>query len=119
MGWRQVENNADLLFEKLFELAEDESGEHLSHFFKPLHNKEAGTVYELQQLKAYGTSSNSFLRIYAIRYGNAYIITGGAIKLTDQMKDRAHTKAELYKLDLVRDYLDKKREEAEFVYLDL
>lgn len=119
MGWRQVENNADLLLEKLFELAEDESDGHLSHFFKPLHNKEAGTVYGLQQLKAYSTSGNSFLRIYAIRQGNAYIITGGAIKLTDQMKDRTHTKTELYKLDLVRDYLDKKGEEAEFVYLDL
>lgn len=111
--------DADLLFERLFDLAQDESGEHLSHFFKPLHYKEAGTVYELQQLKAYGTSSNSFLRIYAIRYGSSYVITGGAIKLTDQMKDRAHTKAEIYKLDLVRDYLKEKGEDAEFVYLDL
>lgn len=111
--------DADLLFERLFEFAQDESGEHLSHFFKPLHKKEVGTVYELQQLKAYGTSSNSFLRIYAIRYGSSYVITGGAIKLTDQMKDRAHTKVEIYKLDLVRDYLKEKGEDAEFVYLDL
>src|SRR5690554_1184744 len=101
-------DDADLLFERLFELAEDESGEHLSHFFKPLHNKEAGTAYELQQLKAYGTSSNSFLRVYAIRYGTSYVITGGAIKLTDQMKDRQHTKFELHKLNLVRDYLEEK-----------
>jgi len=111
--------DADALFENLFELAEDESGKHLSKFFKPLHNKEAGTVYELQQLKAYGTQSNSFLRIYAIRYGNSFVITGGTIKLTDQMKDRSHTKDELYKLNLVRDYLKEKGEEGEFVYLDI
>lgn len=112
-------DDADLLFEKLFELAEDESGEHLNHFFKPLYNNEAGTAYELQQLKAYGTSSNSFLRMYAIRYGDSYVITGGAIKLTDQMKDRTHTKAEIHKLDLVRDYLKEKGKDAEFVYLNI
>jgi hypothetical protein len=111
--------DADALFETLFKLAEDVSGKHLSEFFKPLHKKEAGTAYELQQLKAYGTHSNSFLRIYAIRYGNSFVITGGAIKLTDQMKDRKHTQKELYKLNMVRDYLQEKGEEGEFVYLDI
>lgn len=111
--------DADTLFETLFELAEDESGKHLSEFFKPLHNTEAGKAYELQQLKAYGTLSNSFLRVYAIQYGTSYVITGGTIKLTDQMKDRKHTKDELYKLNLVRDYLQEKGEEGEFVYLDI
>lgn len=112
-------DDGDLLFEKLFELAKDESGEHLSHFFKPLHNKEAGKAYDLQQLKAYGTLSSSFLRLYAIRYGTSYVITGGAIKLTDRMKDRDHTKTELYKLDLVKDYLKEHGEDGEFVYLDI
>lgn len=112
-------DDADALFETLFKLAEDESGKHLSEFFKPLHNKEARTAYELQQLKAYGTLNNSFLRIYAIRYGDSYVITGGAIKLTDQMKDRKHTKEELYKLDLVRGYLKEKGEDGEFVYLEI
>jgi hypothetical protein len=111
--------DADALFEILFKLAEDVSGKHLSEFFKPLHNKEAGTAYELQQLKAYGTLNNSFLRIYAIRYGKSFVITGGAIKLTDQMKDRKHTQEELYKLNIVRDYLQEKGEEGEFVYLDI
>lgn len=111
--------DADTLFETFFELAEDETGKHLSEFFKPLHKKEAGNSYELQQLKAYGTFSNSFLRVYAIRYGTSYVITGGAIKLTDQMKDRKHTKVELYKLNLVRDYLKENGEDGEFVYLDI
>jgi hypothetical protein len=112
-------DDADALFETLFKLAEDESGKHLSEFFKPLHNKEAGTAYELQQLKAYGTLNNSFLRIYAIRFGNSYVITGGTIKLTNLMKQRRHTQLELYKLDLVRDYLQEKGEEGEFVYLEI
>jgi hypothetical protein len=112
-------DDADLLFETLFKLAEDESGKHLRGFFKPLHNKEVGKSYSLQQLKGYGAMSNSFLRVYAIRYGTSYVITGGAIKLTDQMKDRKHTKDELYKLNLVRDYLREKGDEGEFVYLEL
>lgn len=112
-------DDADKLFETLFELAEDETGKHLSEFFKPLNNNEAETAYELQQLKAYGILSNSFLRIYAIRYGNSFVITGGAIKLTKQMKDRKQTQEELYKLNLVRDYLQEKGEEGEFVYLDI
>jgi hypothetical protein len=112
-------DDADALFETLFKLAEDESGMHLSEFFKPLDNKEAETAYELQQLKAYGILSNSFLRIYAIRYGNSFVITGGAIKLTKLMKDRKHTQEELYKLNLVKDYLKEKGEEGEFVYLDI
>lgn len=111
--------DADLLLETVFELAEDESGKHLSEFFKPLHNKEAGKSYDLQQLKGYGPLGNSFLRVYAIRYGDSFVITGGAIKLTEKMKDRPHTKAELYKLDLVRDYLKEFGEDGEFVYLDL
>lgn len=112
-------DNADELFEWLFELAQDETGKDLSQFFKPLHNKEKDTVYDLQQLKAYGNQHNSFLRIYAIRYGNSFVITGGTIKLTDGMKERPHTKAELYKLDLVKKYLEEKGEDAEFVYLEI
>ncbi|MDP2040002.1 MAG: hypothetical protein Q8S14_03545 [Algoriphagus sp.] len=111
-------DDADALFETLFELAEDDKGKHLSEFFKPLHNKEAGKAYDLQQLKAYGILNNSFLRIYAIRFRNSYVITGGAIKLTDQMKDRKHTQEELHKLNLAKDYLKEKGEEGEFVYLD-
>ncbi|MFT7381131.1 MAG: hypothetical protein ACI9Z3_001013 [Roseivirga sp.] len=111
-------DDADNLFEWLFELAEDETGNNLNQFFKPLHNKEKDTVYDLQQLKAYGNQHNSFLRVYAIRYGNSFVITGGAIKLTDGMIERPHTKAELYKLDLVKKYLEE-GEDAEFVYLDI
>jgi hypothetical protein len=115
----KVINDADELFGKIYALAEDESGKHFSEIFKPLYNKEVGTVYDLQQLKAYGAFSNSFLRIYAVRYRNSIVITGGAIKLTAKMQDRKHTKDELFKLNIVRDYLQEKGDEGEFVYLDI
>lgn len=51
--------------------------------------------------------------------GNSFVITGGAIKLTDQMKDRKHTQEEFYKLNMVRDYLQENGKEGEFVYLDI
>ena len=48
--------------------------------------------------KAYGTNYQSWLRIYAIRIGNVYVITGGAIKLTHLMEERPHTQKEIEKL---------------------
>ncbi len=50
----------------------------------------------------------SWLRIYAIRVEpNVYIVTGGAIKLTATMQDRAHTQMELDKLNECRSYLQQ------------
>jgi hypothetical protein len=73
--------------------------------------------YELQMHKAKGGEYKSWLRIYAIKYGDAFVITGGAIKLTNRMEDRPHTKHELYKLQLVKEYLNLG--DVEFVYLDI
>ena len=59
-------------------------------------------------VKAYGTKSQgkpSWLRVYAIRVDNVYIITGGAIKLTKNMDDRTHTKIEKDKLRIVFNFL--------------
>lgn len=40
------------------------------------------------------------MRLYAIRLDpNLYVITGGAIKLTETMNERDHTKNELQKLE--------------------
>ena len=48
----------------------------------------------------------SWLRIYAIKLEpGCYIITGGAIKLTRTMQERAHTLAELNKMEQVRNFL--------------
>ena len=49
---------------------------------------------------------SSWLRIYAIRLSTgAYIITGGAIKLTFKMEEREHTLQELAKIERVKNYL--------------
>ena len=49
---------------------------------------------------------SSWLRIYAIKLEQGvYIITGGAIKLTLRMDEREHTRRELKKMEMVRQYL--------------
>lgn len=55
--------------------------------------------------KAYGPNYKSWLRIYAIRIApNLYVISGGAIKLTEAMTTE-HLKQELFKLKLTANYL--------------
>lgn len=68
-------------------------GNSLNQIFVPL----SKTFYEPLKtaLKSYGTGRNSWLRIYAIHIQDVYIITGGAIKLTQAMQDRPHTQKQL------------------------
>ena len=48
----------------------------------------------------------SWLRLYAIKLDDGiFLVTGGAIKLTRQMKDRQHTLNELKRMEQVRNYL--------------
>lgn len=80
----------------------------LDLIFRPLSNNR--TIAEmLEKMKARGERTNrhdSWLRIYAIRLADGkYIITGGAIKLTATMQERAHTQAELDKIEKVRRFL--------------
>jgi hypothetical protein len=111
---------ADELFEKLYQLAQDSDRSELSGLFKPLDNREVGTEpYEYQKLKAKGEERKSYLRIYAIRYQETVIVTGGAIKFTDRMEDRKHTNDELKKLELVKAFLDKDDPQVESSYLDI
>lgn len=101
----------------LLALANQSDDAALLSLFKPLDNRELNIEpYELQMLK--GKRSRSWLRLYALKYNDAYIITGGAIKLTDNM-DRPHLKTELHKLKLVKEYLGKDDSKASFVYLEL
>ncbi|WP_321298941.1 hypothetical protein [Marinifilum fragile] len=94
-------------FEDRFqELSKHQSGDllsALSKLFKPLHDSQT-RVIPLNKSKARET----WLRIYALRLDDdAYIITGGAIKLTKAMQDREHTEHELHKIDLCRQYFLK------------
>lgn len=115
---KQTQSLADELFEKLYDLAQDDDPNGLADFFKPLDNRESDP-YELQKLKAKGEERKSFLRIYAIRYKGTILVTGGAIKLTDRMEDRTHTKDELKKLELVKAFLEKDNPDVELSYLDV
>jgi hypothetical protein len=80
----------------------------LDLLFKHLENSRFSEML-LGKEKAYGDGSlrhPSWLRIYAIKIeSGVYLITGGAIKLTHEMKERSHTLAELAKMERVRNYL--------------
>lgn len=117
---RETIELADSLFEKLYQLAQYSDLGVMSRFFKPLDNREMRTEpYELQKLKAKGKERKSYLRIYAIRYRETIIITGGAIKLTDRMQDRPHTNEQLKRLELVKEFLNEGHSGIEFSYLDI
>ena len=79
-----------------------------NRLFRPLNNNETAESL-LQKDKARLKDRpihSSWLRIYAIRLSTgAYIITGGAIKLTHTMAEREHTQTELNKIEQVRNYL--------------
>ncbi len=72
--------------------------------FKTLNKYEKSVV--LEKNKAYGVAYNSWLRIYAIRIcADIFVVSGSAIKLTGEMKDRVHTQKELDKLKQTSQYL--------------
>jgi hypothetical protein len=77
----------------------------LQSIFKSLFPSEYRlTAY--QKEKAYGTLRKSWLRVFAVRINpDLYVITGGAIKLTQLIQDRPHTLEQLTRLNQVRDYL--------------
>lgn len=90
---------ANLLQDKLIELVD--SNKELDSFFKNLDNYE----YRITSLSKQ-KSSHRWLRLYAIKIeSNQYVITGGAIKLTPQMKDSEETQKELFKLEECRNFL--------------
>jgi hypothetical protein len=113
----QTMDEAEEIYDRLIEFSEKDI---LNELFKPLDNREDyHSPYEFQKLKAKGEKRKSVLRLYAVKYSNWYVITGSAIKLTNQMNERPHLKAELQKLELVKRHLQEGSSEGSFVYLDL
>jgi hypothetical protein len=101
---RRTTKEANELEKILLEYSNNEAGKKLDDLFKPLDN--SPVLFEYQETKAYGSENKSWLRLYAIRItSNKYVITGGAIKLTENMNTRPHLKAELIKLELTQKYL--------------
>lgn len=76
----------------------------LKYFFKSLYNNEAGgRTLSLRK----GKKPYNYLRLYAIRIDdNCFVITGGAIKMSLEMKDHPLTDRELQKLNWAKSYLE-------------
>lgn len=80
----------------------------LDALFKPLNNsRTAEMLLGKEKAKGFRKADHpSWLRLYAIKLEpQAYLITGGAIKLTHTMNERQHTLNELQKLEQVRIFL--------------
>lgn len=76
----------------------------LEYYFRPLYDTETG--FKILSLQKGKTSSQDGLRIYAIKIDNdCFVITGGAIKMSQAMKDHPDTDNELNKLKKAQDYL--------------
>lgn len=82
---------------------------HLDTYFHDLSENQAdeyfqrskGKLSHLPQMRR-----NSWVRFYAIKIEDGvYVLTGGTIKLTENMQDSPHTIAELNRLRQCRDYL--------------
>lgn len=80
----------------------------LDRLFRPLENSRISEILlgkEKARLRDTPRHA-SWLRIYAIKLEpGIYVITGGAIKLTRTMQERAHTLLELARMERVRRYL--------------
>lgn len=96
---------AEDIEEVLYDFAEQGfiGGEaNLQHLFRPLNTFEYAIT---TQQKSKPRIKNGWLRLYAVRLAeNCYLITGGGIKLTPDMK-RDHLQQELKKLDKVKIFL--------------
>jgi hypothetical protein len=99
---------------------ENDNEPNLNIIFKTLNNYEKSLVH--QKSKAYGLVRKSWLRIYAIRIGaDMFVVSGSAIKLTLEMKDRQHTNEELRKLRITAQYLKDEgfMDEDDYGFIDI
>lgn len=76
----------------------------LEQYFMPLHNNETGfKILSFQK----GKLPKNKLRIYAIKIDEScFLITGGAIKMSLEMKHHEDTREELKKLNIAKQYLE-------------
>lgn len=70
-------------------------------FFEPLQYSERKKTLALQK----GKIRRNSLRIYAIKIDDCFLITGGAIKMSQTMQEHPDTSKELFKLQHARQYL--------------
>ena len=104
----ELMDEAQVLKELLYRLGTRRQPDaQLQQVFKPLGNEGSLTELQLSKASVKGrTYKDPKLRIYAVRVGeNTYVVTGGAIKLTDRMGERPHTQAQLERVQRARDWL--------------
>lgn len=95
---RDADNIQDLLDEL------SENNKPLEYYFRALDNNETG--YKILSLQKGKASDRDGLRIYAIKIdADCFVITGGAIKMSQLMKDHPDTDNELTKIKRAQDYL--------------
>ena len=119
---RYTREEAEAMFQMLKYLAISGT-ENLSLAFEPLNNNEY-TLKELQSVKAKTKNQKRWLRIYAIKISpNTFIVTGGAIKLVEKMRESKHLQKEKQKLDDIKIFLKEEgifdQEEFEVYILSL
>jgi hypothetical protein len=101
-------NELEDLILQIAEAGKTNKTQTLQTLFKPLHKKDKDKfpVPDHQKSKLYGIKRKSWLRVYAIRIDeNVFIVTGGAIKLTQTMNEREHLEKELKNLEGVKQFL--------------
>ncbi|MCF8365098.1 MAG: hypothetical protein K9H16_04915 [Bacteroidales bacterium] len=115
-------DEAEEMEEYIMEIAETgriDSGNTLQDLvFQPLSKND----FSIQHVKSksYGPDNPSWLRLYAIQVAsNLYVVSGGAIKLTETMNKQAHLVLELKKLQATKEYIEQigllNEEDYEFV----
>lgn len=103
--WKNIsiEDAAKITKQKALEFEEllTENNSAIESLFRPLDNRQLKFA-ELTK----GKSKYDWLRLYAIKIdSNRFLITGGAIKLTNIMEDHESTRNELKKLEKTKNYL--------------
>jgi len=75
----------------------------LNQLFEPLHESDSGLgILSFQK----GKHKNNILRLYALKIADdCYVITGGAIKMSQSMQGHPDTAKELQKLTKAKEYL--------------
>lgn len=100
---KNILDNVEQIEDLLDEIVHN--NESLGTYFRPLFDTEMG--YKVLSLQKGKTPKNQ-LRLYAIRIdGNCFVITGGAIKMSQEMQAHPDTAKELKKLNTARNFLQK------------
>ncbi len=108
-GIAEVETFVNKIIDNAFEIQDvleeiANNKRQLGHYFKPLTDTETGfKILSLQK----GRLINNQLRIYAIKIDEeCFVITGGAIKMSQTMQEFPDTQIELDKLKVAQRYLN-------------